>query len=54
MSIDLTCSCGKRLQVADEYAGRQGRCPVCGRTFEIPDNHGTHGKHGKKTERKYN
>jgi hypothetical protein len=37
MPIDLTCSCGKRLRVADEYAGQQGQCPVCGRALAIPD-----------------
>jgi hypothetical protein len=37
MAIDLTCSCGKRLQVSDEYAGQQGQCPLCGRVLEIPD-----------------
>jgi hypothetical protein len=37
MSITLTCSCGKQLQVADEFAGRQGRCPVCGGLLEIPE-----------------
>jgi hypothetical protein len=36
MPIELTCCCGKRLQVADEFAGRQGRCPVCGGLLEIP------------------
>lgn len=37
MPIDLTCSCGKLLRVADEAAGRQGRCPVCGALLEIPE-----------------
>src|SRR6516225_1285115 len=36
MSIDLTCSCGRQLRVADEFAGRQGRCPACGAILEIP------------------
>src|SRR5215831_9093126 len=36
MPIDLTCSCGRQLRVADEYAGRQGRCPACGAVLEIP------------------
>src|SRR5262249_42783992 len=39
MAIDLTCSCGKRLQVSDEYAGRQGQCPACGRVLDIPAPH---------------
>jgi hypothetical protein len=37
MSIELTCSCGKRLQVADEHAGKEGQCPVCGGRLQIPD-----------------
>src|SRR5437660_392883 len=36
MPIELTCSCGKLLRVADEYAGRQGQCPACGRLLDIP------------------
>lgn len=37
MPIDLTCSCGKQLRVADEHAGRQGRCPICGAVLDIPE-----------------
>src|SRR5262245_49323909 len=36
MLIELTCSCGKRLQASDEFAGRQGQCPACGRPLQIP------------------
>jgi hypothetical protein len=36
MPIDLSCPCGKRLRVAEEHAGRQGQCPVCGRLLNIP------------------
>jgi hypothetical protein len=36
MPIDLTCSCGRQLRVADEFAGRQGRCPACGAVLDIP------------------
>jgi hypothetical protein len=36
MLIELTCSCGKRLQVSDEFAGRQGQCPACGARLQIP------------------
>src|SRR5262245_44297955 len=39
MPIALTCSCGKRLQVADEFAGKRGQCPVCGGTLQIPERH---------------
>jgi hypothetical protein len=36
MLIELTCSCGKRLQVSDAFEGRQGQCPACGARLEIP------------------
>jgi hypothetical protein len=36
MPIELTCICGKRLRVADEFANRQGQCPVCGDLLQIP------------------
>jgi hypothetical protein len=35
MVIELTCSCGKRLQVSDAFAGRQGQCPACGGRLQI-------------------
>jgi hypothetical protein len=37
MPIELTCSCGKRLQVSDAFAGRQGQCPACGELLQIPE-----------------
>ena len=36
MRIELTCSCGKRLQVSDDFAGKQGQCPACGGRLQIP------------------
>lgn len=36
MPILLQCNCGKRLKVADELAGRRGKCPACGTVLEIP------------------
>jgi hypothetical protein len=36
MLIELTCSCGKRLQVSAESAGAQGQCPACGERLQIP------------------
>ncbi len=36
MPMDVTCSCGKLLRVADEFVGQKARCPVCGHVFEIP------------------
>lgn len=36
--IAFTCSsCGKKLQVKDENAGREGKCPACAATMTIPD-----------------
>lgn len=36
MSITIHCECGVKLQVKDEYAGQEGRCPKCGRSLYIP------------------
>jgi hypothetical protein len=36
MPITVTCGCGKTLQVADEFAGREGQCPYCSRALRIP------------------
>jgi hypothetical protein len=36
MPIELTCSCGKRLRVADAFAGQRGQCPACGDLLQIP------------------
>lgn len=36
MTISFTCTCGKAVVVADEYAGRDGECPSCKRTVRIP------------------
>lgn len=36
MSISITCVCGKQLRVADELAGRRGKCPACRAEIQIP------------------
>jgi hypothetical protein len=37
MTIQLTCpSCGAKLKVKDELAGRTGKCPQCKARMEIP------------------
>ena len=37
MAITTTCcGCGKTLAVADEFAGRQARCPACGQIYTVP------------------
>jgi hypothetical protein len=36
MSIETLCpGCGRKLRVADEHAGRQARCPVCGTIYTV-------------------
>jgi hypothetical protein len=40
MLIEMTCACGKRLQVSDEFAGRRGQCPACGQLLDIPTRDG--------------
>ncbi|RLD02969.1 MAG: hypothetical protein DRI56_13265 [Chloroflexota bacterium] len=36
--IEFNCSfCGKALQVADGYAGKQARCPGCSQVIRVPD-----------------
>jgi hypothetical protein len=37
MPIDTTCqTCGKRLRVADEHAGKTARCPGCQTIYTVP------------------
>src|SRR5262245_47153834 len=36
MSALFRCPCGKPLQAPAGYAGRQVKCPACGRTLNIP------------------
>ena len=36
MAIVLACECGRKLQIKDEFAGQEGQCPACNRTFLIP------------------
>jgi hypothetical protein len=37
MAIKIKCACGKALQVADEFAGKEGQCPHCGKALAIPE-----------------
>jgi hypothetical protein len=37
MPITLSCSCGKTLRVADEYAGRRVKCPSCNAIAPAPE-----------------
>jgi len=36
MSIVITCKCGKKCTVPDEYAGKYAKCPACGEAIPIP------------------
>jgi hypothetical protein len=36
VAILLTCDCGRKLQIKEEFAGQEGTCPACGRTLHIP------------------
>lgn len=36
MSISVTCSCGKALNVPDSFAGKKGKCPHCKTVLDIP------------------
>jgi hypothetical protein len=36
MPIFLSCSCGKRLQVPEELAGKKVRCPGCNLVLAVP------------------
>src|SRR5688572_15973398 len=35
MPIRLNCPCGKKLQVADQLAGKRTRCPGCDRVLSV-------------------
>jgi len=36
MSIEVSCECGKRFSVGDQYAGKRGRCKACGGVVTVP------------------
>ena len=36
MAIALSCSCGKSLQVKDEFVGQRVRCPACSDVLTVP------------------
>ena len=36
MPITFSCSCGKKLQVNDEFAGRRAKCSACGTIQAVP------------------
>jgi hypothetical protein len=36
MPIAFNCSCGERLEVDDELAGQQARCPYCEGVVSVP------------------
>lgn len=37
MLIETTCpGCGRKLQVGEEHAGQQARCPLCNEIYSVP------------------
>jgi DNA-directed RNA polymerase subunit RPC12/RpoP len=36
MAITFDCTCGQPLEVEDEHAGKQAKCPRCGESVTIP------------------
>ena len=36
MPVRARCNCGYRMELPDEWAGKQGRCPQCGNVLQIP------------------
>jgi hypothetical protein len=36
MPLTVHCPCGKQFQVPDEWAGKRGKCKVCGRELSVP------------------
>jgi predicted RNA-binding Zn-ribbon protein involved in translation (DUF1610 family) len=36
MAIEFKCSCGNDFIVAEKYAGKQGKCPKCGKILTVP------------------
>lgn len=34
--IRVNCTCGKILKVPEDYAGKRGKCPNCGRKITVP------------------
>lgn len=36
MPIQVTCQCGKTLNVKDEHAGKSVKCPACGDVLKVP------------------
>ncbi|VTR92275.1 Membrane protein OS=Rhodopirellula maiorica SM1 GN=RMSM_00424 PE=4 SV=1 [Gemmata massiliana] len=37
MPITFDCTCGKKLRVADEHAGRRVKCPACATVGTVPE-----------------
>src|SRR5262245_14049817 len=37
MAISFTCDCGSALEATDDFAGRTGSCPACGRDVLVPN-----------------
>jgi len=38
VTIELTCDCGKRYRISDQFAGRTVSCKSCGKKLKVPRN----------------
>ena len=36
MPMSVVCQCGKKLNVPDQFAGKQVKCPGCGGGIKVP------------------
>src|SRR5260370_22684159 len=36
MPIALACTCGQRVTVLEDFAGKQTSCPRCGQDLQVP------------------
>ena len=52
MAIGVECSCGRRLQAADDQAGLKMRCPACRALLVVPDEAEEAGSYGVEQARK--
>ena len=51
MPIETTCpGCGRKLQVGDEHAGKQARCPLCNEIYSVPATSGPRGEGGDASQ----
>src|SRR4051812_39861486 len=52
MAIKVVCDCGKKLNVKDELEGKRIKCPDCGESLTVGDEHATPSKPTKAKAKK--